>query len=92
MNKNNRIISKQDAEILHAAQKILTRLEFEKRCRFKDMDNCSNDVKRENAYRRYLYFYDACGKHNIKSYGRSMILMSDDIVTHGGDIRVLARR
>lgn len=88
---NNRIISKQDAEILHAAQKILTRLEFEKRCRCNDIDNCSDAVKRENARRKYKYFYDACGKHNVCSYGRSMVLMSDDIVTYGGDISVFTR-
>jgi hypothetical protein len=56
------------------------------------MDNCSDVVKHENARRKYKYFYDACGKHNVCSYGRSMVLMSDDIVTCGGDISVFTRR
>ena len=77
---NNRIISKCDIEILQSAAEILKRLGREHDVRlnnFRKSSAASTYQEYWNARRKYYYFTEACGKHNIDyrpGYGCMVLL------------------
>lgn len=66
---NNRIISKRDIEILQSAAKILKHLGQEYNVRLNNFRKSTTALTYQeywNARRKYYYFTETCGKHNIE--------------------------